>query len=164
MRLTLVALCFSHLPTRSLLSRYLSSSSGCACTSHYSRLYHCSAPLQHKQRTKPRSSSPYLTPHSSYVDTDTETSRLGGNAAPQTAFQEKAQALFEQGKRLAKVYLGNTPVDYDARDKSDKEAGVVRLTDENWDREMAAWDGDWAIVMYVEVSYPPTTRRIGVQN
>jgi hypothetical protein len=45
------------------------------------------------------------------------------------------------------VYLGNTPVDFEAREKSDKEAGVVRLTDENWDREMAAWDGDWAIVM-----------------
>lgn len=63
--------------------------------------------------------------------------------------QEKAQGLFEQGKRLAKIYLGNTPVDFTAREESDKAAGVVRLTDENWDREMAAWDGDWAIIMCV---------------
>jgi hypothetical protein len=48
---------------------------------------------------------------------------------------------------LAGVYLGTTPIDLEARDESDKSAGVVRLTDENWDREMKAWDGDWVIVL-----------------
>jgi hypothetical protein len=51
------------------------------------------------------------------------------------------------GKRLVQVYLGNTPIDYEGRAKSDEAAGVLRLTDENWDREMAAWDGDWAIIL-----------------
>ena len=50
---------------------------------------------------------------------------------------------------MAKVYLGHSPVDFQAREESDRAAGVVRLTDENWDKEMEAWDGDWAIVMCV---------------
>ena len=62
-------------------------------------------------------------------------------------FKEQAEKYVGMGKKLAQVYLGTTPVDYEARDKSDREAGVVRLTDENWNREMEAWDGDWVIVL-----------------
>ena len=61
--------------------------------------------------------------------------------------REQADKYIGMGKRLAQVYLGNTPIDFEARDESDKAAAVVRLTDENWDREMAAWDGDWVIVL-----------------
>lgn len=53
----------------------------------------------------------------------------------------------ETGKKLARVYMGTTPIDYAARDKSDQEAGVVRLTDENWESEMKAWDGEWVVLL-----------------
>lgn len=61
--------------------------------------------------------------------------------------RQQAEKYIEMGKKLAQVYMGSTPIDYESRDTSDKEAGVVRLTDENWDREMKAWDGDWVVVL-----------------
>jgi hypothetical protein len=74
------------------------------------------------------------------------TNRL--DAAPTSStLREQAEKYIGVGKKLAGVYLGTTPIDLEARDESDKSAGVVRLTDENWDREMKAWDGDWVIVL-----------------
>jgi hypothetical protein len=72
---------------------------------------------------------------------------LDSKSSPPPTIRQKAEHYIEVGKKLANVYLGNTPIDYEARDASDKAAGVVRLTDKNWDEEMAAWDGDWAIVL-----------------
>lgn len=62
-------------------------------------------------------------------------------------FREQAEKYVGMGKKLAQVYMGSAPIDFEARDKSDKEAGVFRLTDETWDREMKAWDGDWVLVL-----------------
>jgi hypothetical protein len=76
--------------------------------------------------------------------------RVGTSTPPlptPLTLQDHVDKYIGIGKRLVQVYLGNTPIDFEARDESDRAAGVVRLTDENWDREMAAWDGDWAIVL-----------------
>ena len=61
--------------------------------------------------------------------------------------REQADKYIGVGKKLAQVYMGNAPIDFEARDESDKSAGVVRLTDQNWDKEMSAWDGDWVIIL-----------------
>jgi hypothetical protein len=61
--------------------------------------------------------------------------------------RQQAEKYVETGKKLARVYMGTTPIDYAARDKSDQEAGVVRLTDENWETEMKAWDGEWVVLL-----------------
>ena len=73
--------------------------------------------------------------------------RLDSTTPTPLTLKEQAEKYVGMGKKLAQVYLGTTPFDYEARDKSDREAGVVRLTDENWNREMKAWDGDWVIVL-----------------
>jgi len=82
-----------------------------------------------------------------YLDVGKLMCRLDKTTPTPSTLKEQAEKYVGMGKKLAQVYLGTTPFDYEARDQSDREAGVVRLTDENWNREMKAWDGDWVIVL-----------------